>query len=356
MPIRFIYALVLTMAMAMRVLPVFVIIGFGTLFASTVFAEGLSCPKFQEIKLNDKISSKDRAAIFDGGVVAWVLELRIDTDGSTVSYHPENIGTTHLCNGMNPYLDGKCLGVAKKQDLKQCYDAVENAQLVGWERAKSPAFCVYGFEVNSKSWNAAKNKQLWGGAYGDGPIPAQKDSDPAPGFFISTTASPLQIKASVSRVKAYADADRIPYIVAPSSFIGRSGPTEKRAAAAIMRTSDLHVVQAIVGDSGDSLGEVSVAAVQLIADSTLMKPTPITEQQIRSKQGLPYPYRLIKGRVRAEENPSDGPYLIFAFSKRFGIANEYSQDKAKSLSIIAFEKFGGENALGRCAIRYFQGS
>jgi hypothetical protein len=157
-----------------------------------------------------------------------------------------------------------------------------------------------------------------------------------------------------SRVTAYANADRVPYIVVPSSFTGKFGPTEKRASAALMSTTDFHVVQAIIGDSGGSLGEVSVAAAQLIVDSALTKPNPITEQQLRSKQSLPYPYQLRHGQVRAYDNPDDGPYLIFAFAKRFGIAKEYSQDNASSLANSTFEKLGGAEVLGQCAKSYFQ--
>jgi hypothetical protein len=198
MPIRFISVFVYNQTTKM--LPLFLLALLGSLATSAVFANDPSCPEFQELQLNDKISPTDRAAKFDGGAVAWVQKLRIDTDGSSVAYHPENIGTTHLCNGMNPYVDGKCLGVKKQQDLAQCYDAVKNAQAAGWEREKSPVFCVYGFEVNSKSWNAARNKRLWGGEYGEGPIPTQKGADPNPGFFISITASPLPVKAGARRL------------------------------------------------------------------------------------------------------------------------------------------------------------
>jgi hypothetical protein len=350
MPIRFISVFIYNQKTKM--LPLFLLAILGSLATSAAFANDPSCPEFQELQLDDKISNTDRAVKFDGGAVAWIKELRIDTDGSAVSYHPENIGTTHLCNGMNPYVDGKCLGITNK-DLEQCYTAIQTAKENGWKKEKSPVFCVYGFEVNSKSKNRKGNKLLWGGKYGEGSIPKQTDSDPAPGFFISTTASPLPIKSGMSRVTAYADADRVPYVVVPSTFIGKSGATEKRAAAALMRTTDLHFVQAIVGDTGDSLGEVSVAAAQLIANSALKKPNPITEQQLRSKQGLPYPYQVVKGRVRASNNPDEGPYLIFSFSKRFGIADKYSQEGAKSLANIAFEKFGGAQALGRCAKNYF---
>ncbi|MFM9887925.1 MAG: hypothetical protein ACKVQT_33275 [Burkholderiales bacterium] len=318
---------------------------------SRAFAAEPSCPAMTVMPLESKITASDRAARFDGGGVALVKTLRIDTDGAATAYHPENIGTTHLCNGMNPYVDGRCLGVGKA-DLEQCYPAIARAQAAGWDRERSPTFCVYGFEAPSSSH--AGQKKLWGGKFGDGPLPLQGAGDPAPGFFISLTASQLPIKPGMSRVSANADADRVPYVVVPSSFVGAQGPSDQRAGAALMRVKDRHLVGAMVADAGGAIGEVSVAAAQLISDPAMKAPVPITVDQLRSKKDLPFPYVVSSGFVRAYRNPDDGPYLVFAFSTRFGRADEYTKAKADQLSAAAFERFGGAESLAKCAIAFLQ--
>lgn len=320
------------------------------LVAARAGAQAPLCPKFDDVAASKTISPGDRVARFDGGVVALVKELRIDTDGSAFSYHPDNIGTTDLCNGMNPYVGGRCLGIGKS-DLTSCFDAIKKAQATQWDRQSSPAFCVYGFEVESTT--SVGEKRVWGGGHGSGPIPVQGPNDHAPGFFISTTAAPLPVKPGASRTTAYADADRIPYIVVPGSLVGHTGPTATRAAAGVVRAADLHAVAAIVADTGASLGEVSVAAAQMVQDPSLTQPVPITEQQLRSKTDLPFPYVVRKGHVRADDSPHSGPYLVFAFSKRFGVADEYSQAQAEALSKVAFDSVGGLEHISRCAAAHF---
>lgn len=310
------------------------------------------CPKFTEMKLSKKISSEDRAARFPGGAVVQVRELRIDTDGASVSYHPENIGTTHLCNGMNPFVQGRCLGVTELE-LERCYAALRIVLDESWKREKVPPFCVYGFEVPSTT--KVGDKLVWGGAFGSGPVPVQGPNDPAPGFFFSQTASPVPIEPGASQMARYADADRIPYVAVPRAFVGATGPTEKRAAAALVRTGDLHAVPAIVGDVGPAAGEVSVAAAQLVQDADLTAPVPITEEALRTKHDLPFPYLIRNGRVRAGRNPSDGPYLVFVFSAKHGRVKRYAFDESQALSTATLSVFGGAEHLASCAKKYFKG-
>jgi hypothetical protein len=310
------------------------------------------CPEFMELTLSQKISPGDRAARFRGGAVVRVRELRIDTDGAAVSYHPENIGTTHLCNGMNPFVEGRCLGVTKPE-LEECFAALRTVLDESWKREKSPPFCVYGFEVPSTT--KVGDKLVWGGPFGSGPVQVQGPNDPAPGFFFSKTASPVPVEPGASLMTRYADADRIPYVVVPRSFIGATGPTEKRAAAALVRSGDLHAVPAIVGDVGRAPGEVSVAAAQLVQDPDLTAPVPITEEALRSKQDLPFPYLVRNGRVRAARNPSDGPYLVFVFSAKHGRVKKYVFDESQALSTATLSAFGGAEHLASCAKKYFEG-
>ena len=80
-----------------------------TLLTFCVLARGLAaqCPTLTPFAPPEKITPTDRAYRFEGGYVAVIAEMRVDSDGSPVAYHPLNLGTTHLCNGLDPVIDGK---------------------------------------------------------------------------------------------------------------------------------------------------------------------------------------------------------------------------------------------------------
>ena len=141
-----------------------------------------ACPAFTPDDSVHKISPQDRVFRFDGGYVAIVNEIRLDTDGSPVAYHPENKGTTHLCNGLDPIVDGK--RNTDKGRGSPCFAAVDAAIKAGWRRSESPSFCIYGFYAPG-SRRPYAGCDAWGGEFGKGEIPRQGPTDPAPGFFVS---------------------------------------------------------------------------------------------------------------------------------------------------------------------------
>src|SRR4051812_25680315 len=81
-----------------------------------------SCPTFAPEPSILKIDPRDQVFRFDGGYVALVNELRLDTDGSPIAYHPQNRGTTHLCNGLDPIIAGK--RITDKSPSSPCFAAV----------------------------------------------------------------------------------------------------------------------------------------------------------------------------------------------------------------------------------------
>jgi hypothetical protein len=335
----------LEIAMTFRAVSFALAAAVSTVGYAGAWAAGNVCPAFTEIRTGG-ITNTDRVASFPGGVVAKVAELRIDTDGAATAYHPDNIGSSSLCDGVQAYVDGRCVSGS------QCEAAVRSARAANWVRERSPALCIFGFEAPSR--DNAGDKILWGGRYGTGPLPVQGPGDPAPGFFVSTTPRPL--RSPVTNRIEYADADRLPYIVAPSSLTGKTGPTGMLAMAGIVRTSDGHVVHAIVADSGGALGEVSVAAAQLTRSPDVKEPRPVTEAELRgTATPLPYPYEKTHGRIGATNNPDQGPYLVFAFSSRYGRAARYtlSVQEVKAQAGEAFKAFGGEQFLTSCAQAYF---
>src|ERR1035437_5274442 len=116
------------------------------------------CPNLTAFTPPEKIQSTDRAYRCEGGYVAVIGEMRVDSDGSPVAYHPLNLGTTHLCNGLDPVIDGKRVR-DKKRATSPCFAAVEKAIQAKWDPARSPEFFIYGFVAPT---TGAK----WGGPSG----------------------------------------------------------------------------------------------------------------------------------------------------------------------------------------------
>ncbi|MDR5746779.1 hypothetical protein QCE73_26765 [Caballeronia sp. LZ029] len=309
------------------------------------------CPTFKEISLNGKQSPGSRFATFPGGFVMLAKELATDTDGASTAYHPDNIGSTHLCNGFDLYRNRQCV-----TDYPACYEAVRQAQAVHWNPATSPAFCVFAFEAIGPKASAESSKVLWGAGLSNHAIPVQGASDAAPGFFISMTASP--VPARNGHGLEYADADRLPYLVMPGHLTGKSGPTGYRNAGAIVRLKDSHKVYALVADENDNPAEVSVAASQLLHDPALKKPKPISEAELRGRdQPPPYPYKWYDDLKRAKVGSSeDGPYLVFALGAKYGRAPNYDPDlkRLEKLGDDAFSQLGGLDHLTTCARQFFR--
>src|ERR1035437_5038450 len=121
------------------------------------------CPNLTAFTPPEKIQSTDRAYRFEGGYVAAIGEMCVDSDGSPVAYHPLNLGTTHLCNGLDPVIDGKRVR-DKKRATSPCFAAVEKAIQAKWDPARSPEFFIYGFVAPTT------------GAKGGGPARRQANS------------------------------------------------------------------------------------------------------------------------------------------------------------------------------------
>ncbi|WP_425218992.1 hypothetical protein [Ralstonia solanacearum] len=160
----------------------------------------------------------------------------------------------------------------------------------------------------------------------------------------------------MKKKRVYIDADRVPYVVVPEGMAGRSGPTGMLAMARIVRLKDGHAIPAIVADTQDTLGEVSVAAAQMIQSPDVLEPRPVTVDELRGiSKPPPYPYEMSHGFVRASINPSDGPYLIVALTTRLGTAGagQLDIDSLRTKGKTAFSDLGGEAFLTDCAKVYF---
>jgi hypothetical protein len=293
------------------------------------------CPALTPFTPPAKITATDRAYRFDGGYVAVIGEMRVDSDGSPVAYHPQNTGTTHLCNGLDPVIDGR--RVTDKGRGSPCFDAVAKAIKANWDPATSPEFFIYGFV-------AATSGMKWGGASGGRPIPLQQAGDPAPGFFISTTASQVPGAARLPEAQRYLNADAIPYVVVPGTLVSR-GPLRRGGLAWVWNPGKDHVAPAVAGDVQSAFGEGSVALAQLLDTGRL---TPLTPDMLTGTGAVPAPYVRSGGRVRVSLNPR-GPLVFVYFDGAPAPAlADYRPETLNAAVDRVLAKFGGVDAFKAC--------
>lgn len=123
--------------------------------------------------------------------------LKINADGSPKAYHPQNIGVDYLSNAGKP---GNWWGIACDS---------------------------FGFPY------------------------IQSQSDPCPGYFVSTT-SLVDSSKKLSDPSRYLDSEKVPFIVVPNGY------TNLGNFAMLLNTKNGHTCGAIVGDVGPKLGEGSI--------------------------------------------------------------------------------------------------
>jgi len=178
-----------------------------------------------------EVAKVEGIPIYKGAsAVAWESNLAIDADGDPQAYHPSDWGPLR---GRAP------LGL----------DAPENAGAYRGADGRPLA-----------SW--ALVKEWWGIAVGPGGVPIiQTETDPAPGFFVSTTAL---VDPSVTRVSParYASSREIPYIAVPPEVLNLG----VRVGDLVHVTAGGVTVSAVVGDVGPrrKIGEGSIALVRAL--------------------------------------------------------------------------------------------
>jgi hypothetical protein len=317
------------------------------LFCSVRLVDGQpaagTCPQLTHDTTIAKISPADRVLRFDGGYVAIVNEIRLDSDGSPVAYHPANGGTTHLCNGLDPIINGR--RITDKNPSSPCFQAVRYAMAADWKRASSPTFCIYGFFAPGTADARFRSCNLWGGSFGRGEIPLQAANDPAPGFFVSTTAARSPGSGAEDRPSTYIDADRTPYAVVPGSLVSRNVLRKGGIAWAWNPQSD-RASSGVIGDSQSKFGEISVAFAQQLEKGVI---TPIKPRDLESGGAVPWPYqREQNGNVRLRSSPR-GPAVFVYFSAAPDPAlSNYEAASIAAAARTLVQRFGGPDALKRC--------
>jgi hypothetical protein len=303
---------------------------------------GGKCPQFAPEESIRKITPQDRIFRFDGGYVAVVNEVRLDTDGSPVAYHPRNKGTTDLCNGLDPIIDGT--RETDKGTHSPCFAAVRAAINAEWRRDASPAFCVYGFYAPG-----TKTKQMpcnaWGGAFGKGEIPRQGRDDPAPGFFISTTATHNPGVFADDRQAKYLNSDRIPYAVVPQELVAQKLLPRTGIAWAWNPKSDRSAA-GVFGDTQSKFGEISVAFAQKLEQGQIHVISPAA---FAGASAIPWPYgRKKTGAIRLTHSPSAPVVFVYLSQSPTPALSTYDPEAIATAVTRLLQRFGGSDRLKEC--------
>jgi hypothetical protein len=173
--------------------------------------------------------------------IAFASQMHVNTDGAPDSYHPDNIGITHICNGVN-------LGASStwKED---CLPTFRQAKAEGFRGDARVRFFAM---VTDRA----------------GVPIIQGANDPRPGFYVSTTAL-KQPGADAGTPNGQVDSNTVPFAVIPGPWQSRRDPGPQLGDFGIaVRRSDGKVVPFVIADTGPprKLGEGSVALHQALGN------------------------------------------------------------------------------------------
>lgn len=242
-------------------------------------------------------SEGDRAVLFES-------QMQVNTDGAPDSYHPDDIGITHICNGVS--VGASCSWKAK------CLDDFNKAKAEGF--GGGTKICFFAMATNSSG------------------IPLiQGPDDPKPGYFVSTTAL-KQPGSAVKTPAAQLDSNEIPFAVVPGPWQKSSGGKYPKLGdyGVAYRKSTGKMEYFVVGDVGPAkkLGEGSVALHLSLGNDPFV-----------DRFGKRRAYRGIGGR--------DVTYLMFPGSGPS--ETRMSADSIRSEGKKLLDRFGGEERLKACA-------
>lgn len=229
--------------------------------------------------------------------------MQVNTDGAPDSYHPDDIGITHICNGVS--LGRSCTW------KPNCLPDFRQAKV---ERFRGPTkICFFAMVTDSQG------------------VPIiQGDADPKPGYFVSTTAL-HQPGENLRTPQAQLDSNTTPFAVIPGTWerSGKPGPKLGDFGVAYRRSNGKSAFF-VVGDTGprNKLGEGSIALHQALGND-------------------PFMMRFGVRRARKGIGGRDVVYLLFPGSAQPG--QKLDAAVIDRLAGTQLQTFGGIERLKECA-------
>lgn len=273
-------------------------------FSATAIAQ---CPLTQESTFaHTEIGAVKIFRDASTNAIAFASQMQVNTDGAPDSYHPDDIGITHICNGVS--VGPSCTWKA------QCLSEFRQAKSESFRG--STKICFFAMATDNRG------------------VPIiQGDSDPKPGYFVSTTAL-HQPGENPRTPQAQLDSNTVPFAVIPGNWqsSGKPGPRLGDFGIAWRRSND-KLAYFVIGDTGprNKLGEGSVALHQALGND-------------------PFVMRFGVRRALRGIGDRDVVYLLFP-----GSAQPDGQFDAASIERITgplFEWFGGIKRLKTCTMPF----
>lgn len=237
--------------------------------------------------------------------IAFASQMHINTDGAPDSYHPDDNGITHICNGVSLGVGAQC----KWEPL--CMPAFRQARAEGF---RGPTKICFFAMVTDRA----------------GVPIIQGPADPKPGFFVSTTAL-HQPGRDVSTPQGQVDSNTVPFAVIPGNWQSSGNPGPKLGDFGVaLRRSNGAMAFFVIADTGPrrKLGEGSVALHQALGND----PFQMRFGKRRAFRGLP---------------AADVFYVMFPGT---AVVNEtFDAAMVRRHGARILEQFGGENRLRACA-------
>jgi Fungal chitosanase of glycosyl hydrolase group 75 len=229
--------------------------------------------------------------------------MQVNADGAPDSYHPDDVGITHICNGVS----------------------------VGQSCTWKPK-CLFDFrQAKAEHFNGPTKICFFAMATDALGVPIiQGEADPKPGYFVSTTAL-KQAGEDIRTPQAQLDSNTVPFAVVPGTWqrSGKPGPKLGDFGVAYRRSNG-KAVFFVIGDTGprNKLGEGSVALHLALGND---------------------PFVMRSGVRRADRGigGKDVAYLMFPNSAQVG--KKFNTSMIDQLAGEQLRAFGGIERLKACA-------
>lgn len=267
-------------------------------------AAGAQCPLTQESTFaHAEIGPVKIFRDVSSSALTFASQMQVNTDGAPDSYHPDDIGITHICNGVS--VGSSCTWKA------QCLPEFRQANAEGFRGPTK--ICFFAMVTGA-----------------DGVPIIQGATDPKPGYFVSTTAL-HQPGENVRTPQAQLDSNTVPFAVIPGNWQRSGEPGPKLGDFGVAyRRSNGKLAYFVIGDTGprNKLGEGSVALHQALGND-------------------PFMMRFGVRRARKGIGGRDVIYLLFPNSAQSG--QRLDASSIERLASPLLERFGGIERLKTCA-------